>query len=75
MKYSMDAATAAIKVFVPTFGITVHLQMPEALNMAAVEAFLNENDEGRYGRARRIIRTAIHEIRADGQLKFGKTEW
>lgn len=76
MKASMTAATKAIKIFVPSFGVHVHLQIPEALNMAAIESFLLEGEATPdQRRARSIIRTAIREIRREGHLKFGNKEW
>jgi hypothetical protein len=80
MKYSQELVWQAVGVIVPSLlearELGVSINLPTALNLAAVDCFLiSETTEFKISfrktAAALVIRTALQELHTNGQLEFG----
>lgn len=67
MRYTQAVIVRAIARFLPP-EMLKRLQVPEALEKAAVEIFITKAEDGF---AARIIREALQEIRSTGHIEYG----
>ena len=84
MKYSQSLVWKAIGEFLPKYTVArengVHMNLPQSLKDAAVEAFLWQfNQRSRVQQLDRlyatlVIKTALEELHSQGWMEFGDVE-